>query len=810
MMRWGVLRLRVPQFSLATGFVVLLCLTCVIAASPVQADTVHAEDIGSSEIGGLDDFRTWHLPHGAIARLGKGRKSSGDLAMDFSPDGRYLAVASAIGVWVFESASGRAAMLLPTVDVKSVSFSPDGATLASTGWDEIELWHVETGTRIGVLSREWLHFPIALISPDGATLASGQLDGSVLLWDIEGRNVIAVLDGHMHGITSLAFSRNGKTLASASNDETVRLWDVAARKEIATLDAHTQPIKSVAFSPDGSILASWARDKTVRLWDTDSRKEIAVLNAGRGDVMLAFSPDGRTLTTGSYDEIIHWDVATRARIATLQKSSPGTTSLAYTPDGSVLLTASSGDTIVLRHLESGSAVRIPGFFYLSSMAMSPDGATLAVGINRGAILQWHLATLTAVPLVPAGSYYPARALAFMPGRNVLAFSKQSERFAKIRLWDLAIRQEIVTLDSGQHFINSMTFSPDGKTLASGGWGDDTVKLWEVATRQEIASLQGGHRETTHTLAFSPDGNTFASGSRDRTAKLWDMATREVKATLRGHRGGVAKVVFSPDGKTLASASGPEVKLWDAASGEEITSLSQRHGVSSVVYSSDGTTMVVGSLRTITLWDMATREQIITLEGHANTIHWLFFSPDESTLISGSGDGTMLIWDMQRVLSRPQLLTGVSGLEQKGPAGTAIEEPYVVSLQDQNGDPYAGATVTFVVTAGGGTLSATTDTTDASGRAATTLTLGSQPGTNIVVASVGNLEPVVFTAIALANPDFDLDGTVGFGDFVLFAAKFGLSRDDDDYEAKYDLDGNGSVGFSDFLIFAGAFGADGGK
>ena len=214
MMRWGVLRLRV-QFSLATtDFVVLLCLTCVIAASPVQADTVHAEDIGSSEIGELDDFRTWHLPHGAIARLGKGRKSNGDLAMDFSPDGRYLAVASAIGVWVFESASGRAAMLLPTVDVKSVSFSADGTTLASTGRDEIELWHVETGTRIGVLSRKWLSFPIALISPDGATLASGQLDGSVLLWDIEGRNVIAELDGHMHGITSLAFSRNGKTLAS--------------------------------------------------------------------------------------------------------------------------------------------------------------------------------------------------------------------------------------------------------------------------------------------------------------------------------------------------------------------------------------------------------------------------------------------------------------------------------------------------------------------------------------------------------------------------------------------------------------------
>ena len=805
MRKRGVLRLS-AQFSLTTAFVALLWVTCVFAVSPVQVGTAHAEGVGSSENGGLDDIRTWNLPHGAIARLGKGRKSSHDLAIDVSQNGRYLAVASAIGVWVFESASGRAAMLLPAVDVRSVSFSPDGATLASTGWGEIELWEVKTGTRIGVLSRKWLHFPIALTSPDRATLASGQIDGSVLLWDIEGRNVIAALDGHMHGITSLAFSCNGETLASAYYDGTVRLWDVAARKEIATLDAHTEPIMSVAFSPDGAILASGARDKIVRLWDTDSRKEIAVLNVGRGNLRLAFSPDGRTLTTGSYDEIIHWDVATRARIATLQKSSPGTTSLAYTPDGSVLVSASNDDTIVMRHLASGSVVRIPGFFYLASMAMSPDEANLAVGVTDGAILQWHLPTLTAVPLVPAGSYYSASGLAFMPGGNVLAFSKQSERFAKIRLWDLATRQEIFTLDTRLHFVRALTFSPDGKTLAVGGWGDNTLELWEVATRKGIAPLQGGHRETTHTVAFSPDGNTLASGSPDRTVKLWDMATRKVITTLRGHGVGVAKVVFSPDGKTLASASGREVKLWDAASGEEITSLPQRQGVASLAYSFDGTTMAVGTDGSITLWDMGTREQIITLKGHTNAVHWLFFSRDGARLVSGSGDGTVLIWDMQRILSRPQLLTRVSGLEQKGPAGTALEEPYVVSLQDQNGKPYAGAIVTFAVTAGGGTLSATTDTTDADGRAATTLTLGTLPGTNAVVASVADLEPVVFTAIALANPDFDLDGTVGFGDFVLFATKFGLSRDDDDYEAIYDLDGNGSVGFSDFLIFAGAFGS----
>ena len=166
---------------------------------------------------------------------------------------------------------------------------------------------------------------------------------------------------------------------------------------------------------------------------------------------------------------------------------------------------------------------------------------------------------------------------------------------------------------------------------------------------------------------------------------------------------------------------------------------------------------------------------------------------------------MVLWDLQRVQLRPQTLTKVSDVEQQGPAGGILGDPFVVRVLDQNGDPVAGATVTFTVTTGEGTLSVTTATTDENGRAATTLTLGSQPGTNTVVATAADLEPVTFTATARAREDFDGDGTVGFGDFVQFAAKFGLSQGDEGYDARYDLDGNGAIGFSDFVIFAQAFG-----
>ena len=154
---------------------------------------------------------------------------------------------------------------------------------------------------------------------------------------------------------------------------------------------------------------------------------------------------------------------------------------------------------------------------------------------------------------------------------------------------------------------------------------------------------------------------------------------------------------------------------------------------------------------------------------------------------------------------PYGLAILSGDGQQGAAGSVLADSLGVKVRDQLGDPLPGASVTFTVTAGDGALSAATATTDMDGRAAVALTLGSQSGTNIVVATVSGLQPVTFTAIATERADFDGDGNVGFSDFVQFAGKFGLSEGDEGYDARFDLDGNGAIGFSDFLIFAGAFG-----
>ena len=144
----------------------------------------------------------------------------------------------------------------------------------------------------------------------------------------------------------------------------------------------------------------------------------------------------------------------------------------------------------------------------------------------------------------------------------------------VKLWDVATRTNIATLEGHTWAVYSVSFSPDGTLLASGS-SDRTVKLWDVATRTNIATL-AGHRDQVNSVSFSPDGTTLASGSTDDTVKLWDVATRTNIATLDADTGwrGVTSVSFSPDGKTLAAVGtfDDEVKLWDVATHTNIATL----------------------------------------------------------------------------------------------------------------------------------------------------------------------------------------------------------------------------------------------
>lgn len=471
-------------------------------------------------------------------------------------------------------------------------------------------------------------------SADGRRLATGSRDGTVKIWDPATGKELAWHQQQGGNVHCVAFAPDGKTVAIARGVHTeVYLWDTVPGKP-GTIDFDSlAQLLVVAFSPQGTLLATGSADRTVRLWDWATRKRVAELK-GHTDAIraLAFSPDGKTLAAGSADGLLKvWDVVKHAELASVKAHSKGIAAVAFSRDGKVLATGSPDKTIGLWHvIEPGSI----------------DGAG---SLQRQAtFLEGHA--------------FPVAAVAFAAdGKTLASGASGSKGHGELKLWDLDTRRERLALKGHAAGIRALAFSPDGKSLASGS-EDGTAKLWDLPAAEHSQEKQARPPRadpTVTSIALSVDCKRLASASADGTVRLWDLGQGHEVSSLAEQPDSVWLVTAASDGRLWGvERRGRTVKLWDVGARQERAAVEASDEIAAVTLSADGTRLAAaGEMGSVQIWNWVAGGAPTTLIGHQGRVNLLAFAPDGKTLVSGSWDQTLILWDLAAKKSSNRLRLG---------------------------------------------------------------------------------------------------------------------------------------------------------
>ena len=437
-----------------------------------------------------------------------------------------------------------------------LAYSPDGKSLASAAVDgTVSLWDTATNKERRAFKSRCLGAQSIVFTPDSTILALVSDDLNVQFWDTASGRLKRQLPGPQTAFTTLAFAPDAKSLALVGQDQTLKLWDTATGHDTLILQGPPPPNGGnfrfapsvISFSPDGKVLAAGGHDgrnSSVRLWDVTGGNQLFQFGLPRngGVQTLAFSPDGKTLVARDGSQITYVLDATTGKQVRQQngRAQVGLCADAFSPDGKVLASVNS-DQVQLEEPATGKAIRqiTAGQMGVAALAFSPDGKTLATGGVNNLIRLWDAATGDARPAL-GGHQAAVTAVAASPDGKWAASTSLDHT---TRVWELATGKERRLFrrrgpsDPGDETLAGLPlFAPDSKALVV-AWNDGLIRLWDPADGKEL----GRFEDTAHkgafagALTFSPDARVLALGGQDGSVRLRDVATGRLIRQLHGFK-----------------------------------------------------------------------------------------------------------------------------------------------------------------------------------------------------------------------------------------------------------------------------------
>ncbi|MFQ3662463.1 MAG: hypothetical protein SNJ69_08725 [Chloroflexaceae bacterium] len=592
---------------------------------------------------------------GQILRFGRGVARA-----VFMPDQGHVLIVSGGGPALVSLEQG-APLWAIDCPTHCAALGPGGRLLALSMGSRILLWDLARSELLGTCNGHDDRVTAIAFAPDGQTLASTSLDGTVRLWRCAGHGhpvALALLRDGNDPLLSVAFSPDGTLIASGGADRAVRIWRAFDRVRLQTLKGHGGGVEALAFSPDGAMLAAGSRGRVARMWSTRAWQALHVLEDHEGAVeSLAFSPDGATLATGAADHQVRlWDARDGNRLRTLQGHSGPIVGVAFGPDGATLATVAEDERLIAWRVADGAPVtnlRALGT-RATALAVGPCGERLAVGTSDGSLAVYHLEG-SGVPRTRLSDHQGAISGVVFSGPQRL-FTIASDR--RIRSYQLDTGDSSTLFQTNAaHTVAA--FAPGGQVLALSN-SQDTVQLW----RLDLSSPAhpGGHfwrvlrglRARPRQVAFGE--GVMAIAAEDGYVYLWRLAdlereTDQVSLRLPGGAGPTRSLSLSDDGTLIGLGDEQGVaRILRASDGTLLWTLTGASGaLVCLAFGPDGRSLAAGNEHgAICVWRLGpdTRQRAnarVVITGHAGAVTHLAYASGGRALVSASSDGTVRVW-----------------------------------------------------------------------------------------------------------------------------------------------------------------------